>query len=317
MQTAMAGSQARMQALLPRVRAMAARLRISRLRDSDAATGCIHTLQADDLARTIKRVVEIAPVHVVRAFAGVSMRINIFSVIGAVALAVTGGSSQAATSSASLQDISVTYTDLDPGDGFAPSQIPGPASSGYAADLDGQAVPGSWDVTDGFLTAGSILFPYGQYPYAGVSGSMSTAGNIVVEADATMPGGAAILGFASAHWMVAPYTSVTLSANIVLQSFGDAGPLEIVDVCILPYDCAPFQTSSVGTFTHFSTVTVPNYSSQFLDVEISLSALAEVPGVPEPPPSAFLLAASALLVCRHRHVLVASARRAAAPGRGC
>ena len=228
------------------------------------------------------------------------MKIPVFSLIGAVALAIAGASSQAATSSASVHDISLTYADLDPADGVAPVLIPGAADSGFSGGLDSQSFPDSWAVTDGFLTAGSIVFPYGQYPNAGVSGSMSTSGSIVVEADATLPGGAQIGGFSTAHWMVSPNTSVTLSANIVLQAVGDARQQEIVDVCLLNYDCAPFQSSSEGTFSHFSTVTVPNYSSQYLDVEVAIFTLAEVPGVPESPTSALLLAAGALLVARQR-----------------
>ena len=228
------------------------------------------------------------------------MKIPVFGMIAAISLAIAGASSHAASSSASVQDITFTYADLDPTDGVAPMLIPGAASSGYAGGLDSQSFPGSWDVTDGFLTAGSIVFPYGQYPNAGVSGSMSTSGSIFVEADATLPGGAQIGGFSSAHWMVSPNTSVTLSANIVLQAVGDAHQQEILDVCLLDYDCAPFQSSSEGTFTHFSTVTVSNYSSQYLDVEVAIFTLAEVPGVPEVPTSALLLAAGALLVARQR-----------------
>ncbi len=228
------------------------------------------------------------------------MKIPVFGMIAAVSLAIAGASSQAATSSASVTGITLTYADLDPTDGIAPMLTAGAASSGYAAGLDSQALPGSWVFADGFLTGGSLVVPYGQYPNAGVSGSMSTAGSIVVEADAALPGGAEIGGFASEHWLVTPHTSITLSADIVLQATGDARQQEIVDVCLLYFNCAPFQTASEGTFSHFSTVTVSNVTSQSLDVEVSIAALAVVPGVPELPASATLLAAGALLVARRR-----------------
>lgn len=218
------------------------------------------------------------------------MKCRVIGAIAAVALAIASAPSLAATAIAKLQDINIALTDLDPADGIAPRLFdPFAEEGGYFFILDGHEIVFQPDPMP-FLGAGDLTVPYGQWPNAGASGSMSPSGGIVVEADATAPGGAYAQGYTNTDWTVTPFTTVTLSGTAVLDNANGLGSASVA-FCL--GGCYP--NSFVDGTQSF---VFENNTPLFVEVDIWVSAYAEVPGIPEPPTSVLLLAAGVLLAGR-------------------
>jgi len=224
------------------------------------------------------------------------MKSKVSVAIAAVAL-VAGATSQASTNVADLKNIRFEVADLNPGDGISPDYfLLSPSESGYFVILDGQTISGPHS-TDGFLTAGDLTIPFGEWPNAGISGSMSFGG-IVVEADATPPGTAYIDGSSAGTIFVTPYTSLTLTASSLFHAIGGAGS-ESVNIC-LGTVCSGYQSFLGGTQSHFYSVTFSNDSDQITGLIATIDVSAMASGVPELPTTVLLLAASALFIKRPR-----------------
>jgi hypothetical protein len=210
----------------------------------------------------------------------------------AAALAIIGASSQASTNLAGLQNIDFGFVDLNPGDGIDPSllDVPGEVLSGYSVLLDGYFPGGPGLVTDGFLTAGDVDFPYDPGLAAGASGSMS-GGRISVQAEAAGSGTAHIGGSAGGNYFLTPHTRVTLTADAVLQASGDAGS-EFVSVCL--DSCSSDTWIANGIRTRFLSVTFSNDTDGFVPLSASVAVDAFASGVPELPTSVLLLSAGVL-----------------------
>lgn len=230
------------------------------------------------------------------------MESRLIGTIAAVVLAIASAPSLATTAIAKLQNINIALTDLDLTDGIDPRLFdPFAEGGGYLFFLDGhellfQTFPMP------FLGAGDVTVPYGQWPNAGASGSMSPAEGIVVEADATAPGTAYAQGYTNTDWTVTPFTTVTLSGTAVLDNANGLGSASVA-FCL--GGCYPASFVD-GTQTYVFV----NDTPLFAEVDIWLSAYAQVPGIPEPPTSVLLLAAGALLISRPgiRQIARASSR---------
>lgn len=222
------------------------------------------------------------------------MKSKVSVAIAAIALAA-GATSQASANIADLKNIRFEVADLNPGDGISPDYfLLSPAESGYFFILDGQTISGPHS-TDGFLTAGDFTIPFGEWPNAGVSGSMSL-GEVVVEADATGPGTASIDASSAGSIFVTPYTSLTLTANSIFQAIGGAGS-ESVNIC-LGTSCSGYQSFLEGTQSHAYSVTFSNDSDQTTGLVATIDVSAMASGVPELPTAVLLLAAGALFIRR-------------------
>jgi hypothetical protein len=219
------------------------------------------------------------------------MKRHVTGMAAAVASAVIGVSSQAATNIAELQHIAFSFVDLNPGDGIGPDLIPTEVESGFSFIVDGYSPGGPGDTADGFLTALPIVIPFGEEPNAGASGSMTPSVSITVEADATGAGTAMIDGGSAGSWFVTPYTSVTMTADSLFQSTASAGS-ESASIC-LDSTCSSFESSANGTIAHSYSVTYTNDTAQFMGIFLTVDDNAEAAEIPEPPASWLFLAAGA------------------------
>ena len=223
------------------------------------------------------------------------MKRHVMGMVAAAASAVIGASSQAATNVADLQDITFTLADLNPGDGVDPQFYPFGVQSGWSVVLDGYSPGGPGNVVDGFLSAGTIVVPFGSQPDAGASGSMSPGLGIAVEADAAGAGISEIAGSSAGNWFVTPFTSVTLTANSLFQSTASAGS-EIAQLC-LDVSCSFFESAVAGSTAHSYSVTYTNDTAQYVGILVSVEdgATAVAANVPEPPAGWLLVAGGGLV----------------------
>ena len=224
------------------------------------------------------------------------MKRTVMGAVVAVALATMGAPSHAATNIAELQNISFAFTDLNLGDGIDPELIesPGSVESGFGVLLDGYFPGGPGLVTDGFLTAPNLDFPFGSVPDAGGSGSMGP-GFVVVEADVTGSGTAEIGGSAGGGYFVSPHTRVVLTADAVFQSMGSAG-WNLLNLCL--GTCTNGQSFAGGTQSHSYSLTYTNDTDQYQGINASVLVAAFATSVPELPASVMLLAGGALFAWR-------------------